>query len=95
MIDIGALTKTGAWTLKDEGEGIWRLVFDLPGEKVNKLTSAVLEDLEAGVDRGHMRVELVGLGTESGDEGASSGFILGHGCTRDREREWDRYQCCG
>ena len=41
------LTKKGAWTLEDTGDGIWLLVFDLPGEKVNKLTSTVLEDLES------------------------------------------------
>ncbi len=47
VIDIPAETKTGAWTLADEGDGIARLEFDLPGEKVNKLTASVLEDLEA------------------------------------------------
>ncbi len=46
MIDISSLTKTEAWALVDEGDGIFRLVFDLPGEKVNKLTEAVLVDLE-------------------------------------------------
>jgi 3-hydroxyacyl-CoA dehydrogenase/enoyl-CoA hydratase/3-hydroxybutyryl-CoA epimerase len=46
VIDISGLTATGAWRLEDEGEGIGFLTFDLPGEKVNKLTSAVLEDLE-------------------------------------------------
>ena len=46
MIDIGSLTKTEAWSLVDEGEGVARLVFDLPGEKVNKLTAAVLADLK-------------------------------------------------
>ena len=39
MIDIKPLYSQGAWKLEDEGDGIARLVFDLPGEKVNKLTS--------------------------------------------------------
>jgi 3-hydroxyacyl-CoA dehydrogenase/enoyl-CoA hydratase/3-hydroxybutyryl-CoA epimerase len=46
VIDIGGLTASGAWRLEDEGEGIGFLTLDLPGEKVNKLTSAVLEDLD-------------------------------------------------
>jgi 3-hydroxyacyl-CoA dehydrogenase/enoyl-CoA hydratase/3-hydroxybutyryl-CoA epimerase len=46
VIDIKGLTATGAWRLEDEGEGIGFLTLDLPGEKVNKLTSAVLEDLD-------------------------------------------------
>ncbi|HVR75788.1 MAG TPA: 3-hydroxyacyl-CoA dehydrogenase NAD-binding domain-containing protein [Planctomycetota bacterium] len=53
-MDIAAQTTTGAWKLADEGDGIFRLMLDLPGEKVNKLTAAVLEDLDrilAGVER--------------------------------------------
>jgi len=50
MIDIRNLTTTGAWRLEDEGEGIGFLAFDLPGEKVNKLTLRVVEDLERILD---------------------------------------------
>ena len=56
--------------MKDEGNGIWRLVFDLPGEKVNKLTSAVLEDLEA------VQTELKALIVWGGKEGSGT-FIAG------------------
>jgi len=50
MIDIQNLTATGAWRLEDGGEGIGFLVFDLPGEKVNKLSLRVVEDLERILD---------------------------------------------
>jgi 3-hydroxyacyl-CoA dehydrogenase/enoyl-CoA hydratase/3-hydroxybutyryl-CoA epimerase len=50
MIDIRNLSTTGAWRLEDDGEGIGFLVFDLPGEKVNKLTLSVVEDLERILD---------------------------------------------
>ncbi len=76
MIDIGTLTETGAWTLKDEGGGIWRLVFDLPGEKVNKLTSAVLEDLEAVLRELAKQTELKALIVWGGKE-ESGTFIAG------------------
>jgi len=46
MIDISTLTKTGAWKLEDAGDGIGFLVFDLPEEKLNKLSETVLEDLD-------------------------------------------------
>jgi 3-hydroxyacyl-CoA dehydrogenase/enoyl-CoA hydratase/3-hydroxybutyryl-CoA epimerase len=46
MIDLDGLTTTGAWRLEEDEEGIAFLVFDLPGEKVNQLTAAVLEDLD-------------------------------------------------
>ena len=50
MIDIASLSATGAFRLEDEGEGIACLVFDLPGEKVNKLTAGVLHDLARVLD---------------------------------------------
>jgi len=41
---------TKAFTLKKNDDGIYRLVFDLPGEKVNKFSLPVLEELEAIID---------------------------------------------
>ncbi len=76
MIDIGTLTKTGAWSLRDEGAGIWRLVFDLPEEKVNKLTAAVLEDLEAVLMALAKQTELKALIVWGGKEGSGT-FIAG------------------
>ena len=42
---------TGAWKLEPAEEGIAFLVFDLPGEKVNKLSGAVIDDLDRVLDR--------------------------------------------
>ena len=50
MIDITDKNKTGAWRLEEAGEGIAFLAFDLPGEKVNILTEAVLHDLDSILD---------------------------------------------
>ena len=41
---------TGAWKLEPAEEGIAFLVFDLPGEKVNKLSGAVIDDLDRVLD---------------------------------------------
>ena len=41
---------TGAWRLEAPEDGIAVLVFDLPGEKVNKLSKAVLDDLDRVLD---------------------------------------------
>ena len=41
---------TGAWRLEPPADGIALLVFDLPGEKVNKLSKAVLDDLDRVLD---------------------------------------------
>ncbi len=46
LTELNTISRTGAFRIEDEGDGIARLVFDLPEEKVNKLTAAVLEDLE-------------------------------------------------
>ena len=52
MLDIASMNESGAWRLEaaEDAEGIAFLVFDLPGEKVNKLTSRVLEDLDRILD---------------------------------------------
>ena len=39
-----------AWTLNVDPDGIAWLTFDLPGEKVNKLTAAALRELDAMLD---------------------------------------------
>lgn len=44
------ISNTGAWRLEAPEDGIAFLVFDLPGEKVNKLSRAVLEDLDRVLD---------------------------------------------
>ncbi len=45
------LHETGAFRLDSLGEGVGALEFDLPGEKVNKLTEAVLLELDSIVQK--------------------------------------------
>lgn len=76
MIDLRSQTTTGAWRLEDAGDGIAFLVFDVPGEKVNKLSKAVLEDLDRALSL------LAGDGAPKalilvGGKGASGTFIAG------------------
>ena len=76
MIDITSFSKTGAWKLEEEREGIFVLEFDLPGEKVNKLTAEVLEDLERVLSKlaGESAVKALIV---SGGKEASGTFIAG------------------
>jgi len=76
MIDIESLTSTGAWRLEDGGAGIAFLVFDLPGERVNKLSEAVLEDLERVLTALEQDGNLRALIVESGKP-ESGTFIAG------------------
>lgn len=75
-MDVGSFTRSGAWSFVDEGEGIGRLVLDLPGEKVNKLTTAVLEDLEKILTRLANSLDVRALIVANGKEGSST-FIAG------------------
>jgi 3-hydroxyacyl-CoA dehydrogenase/enoyl-CoA hydratase/3-hydroxybutyryl-CoA epimerase len=51
MIEITKeICPTGAWRLEDAGDGCAFLVFDVPGEKVNILSEAVLRDLDRVLD---------------------------------------------
>ena len=74
--ELNTASVTGAWRLEDEGDGIFRLVFDLPGEKVNKLTSAVLEDLDRILDAIAREPAVKALVVCGGKE-ASGTFIAG------------------
>ncbi len=74
--ELNTASVTGAWRLEDEGDGIFRLVFDLPGDKVNKLTSAVLEDLDRILDAIAREPEVKALVVCGGKE-ASGTFIAG------------------
>jgi len=49
-VSTGKKASTGAWKLEPAEEGIAFLVFDLPGEKVNKLSGAVIDDLDRVLD---------------------------------------------
>ena len=44
------MTMTHAWTLDIDGDSIGWLTFDLPGEKVNKLTASAMSELESVLD---------------------------------------------
>lgn len=76
MIDISSFTKTGAWKVGEEREGIFVLEFDLPGEKVNKLSAAVMEDLELVLSKLAGESEVKALIVSGGKE-ASGTFIAG------------------
>jgi len=76
VINASELTKTGAWILEDQGEGIWCLVFDLPDEKLNKLTTEVLEDLEVVLKKLRGLPELKALIVLGGKEDSGT-FIAG------------------
>lgn len=49
------------FTLTDLGEGVHKLVFDLPGEKVNKLSVEVLQELEKIIDPLSQRKDVTAL----------------------------------
>ncbi|MBI4605521.1 MAG: enoyl-CoA hydratase/isomerase family protein [Planctomycetes bacterium] len=76
LSELNALASTGAWRLEDDGDGILRLVFDLPGEKVNKLTAAALEDLDRVLERLGREAALKALIVWGGKE-TSGTFIAG------------------
>ena len=71
MIDISSLSRTAAWRLEDSGDGVGFLVFNLPDETLNKLSEAVLEDLdriltELGKDETLRALVVLGGKPESG-----------------------------
>ena len=63
-----------AFQLSVDPNGIGRLVFDLPNEKVNKLSLPILEELEAIVDNLAKRNDIKALVILSGKEDV---FIAG------------------
>src|SRR5512143_3507423 len=63
-----------AFTYEIPGDNIAVLTFDLPGEKVNKLTSAVMEELSRVLDELSRKPEIKALVFRSGKEG---NFIVG------------------
>lgn len=65
---------TKAFQLEVDAEGIATLRFDLPGEKVNKFTVAVLEELERNLDQLSGRKDIKALVIRSGKEDV---FIAG------------------
>ena len=76
LTELNTIAGTGAFRIEDEGDGIARLVFDLPDEKVNKLTAAVLEDLERILDAVAKDSTIKALIVCGGKE-ASGTFIAG------------------
>lgn len=65
---------TSAFKLSVDNEGIANLVFDLPGEKVNKLSLPVLEELEKNIDEAAKNVKIKALTISSGKKDV---FIAG------------------
>jgi 3-hydroxyacyl-CoA dehydrogenase / enoyl-CoA hydratase / 3-hydroxybutyryl-CoA epimerase len=65
---------SNAFRLNIDSEGIARLVFDLPGEKINKLSPPVMEELEHIVDELSQNKNVKALAISSGKEDV---FIAG------------------
>src|SRR5512140_861657 len=63
-----------AFTYEINKDGIAVLTFDLPGEKVNKLTAAVMEELNTLLDELAVRREIKALVFRSGK---NENFIVG------------------
>lgn len=77
MIEVTSeLAPTGAWKLEDAGDGIAFLVFDVPGEKLNVLSEAVLRDLERVLEALGRDTTLRGLIVIGGKEDTGT-FIAG------------------
>lgn len=65
---------TSAFQLQISPEGIAELIFNLPGEKVNKLSIPILEDLEKHIDQLSTNTSVKALKVTSGKEGI---FVAG------------------
>ncbi|MHC4413820.1 MAG: 3-hydroxyacyl-CoA dehydrogenase NAD-binding domain-containing protein [Planctomycetota bacterium] len=63
-----------AWTLDVDREGIAWLTFDLPGEKVNKLTASALTELDGVLEGLRSDEQVKALVIRSGKEGS---FVVG------------------
>ncbi len=48
----------GAFKLENQGHGVFHLIFDLPGEKVNKFSGAVLAELDSFLDKIELMPEI-------------------------------------
>jgi 3-hydroxyacyl-CoA dehydrogenase/enoyl-CoA hydratase/3-hydroxybutyryl-CoA epimerase len=73
MSSITPSTKSGPFVLSVE-DGIGWLTFDLPGEKVNKLSASVMAGLAQVLEELRIRTDLEGVVIRSGKEGM---FIAG------------------
>jgi len=69
-------SNTAAWTVEPAEDGIAFLVFDLPGHKVNKLSEAVIEELDRVLDEVASDKSIRGLVVIGGKEGSGT-FIAG------------------
>ena len=66
--------RMNAFSYEINRDGIAVLTFDLPGEKVNKLTTPVMQELDALLDDLASKKEIKALVFRSGKEGS---FIVG------------------